>query len=122
MTGLIEGARLAKPRGGEGLYTLVMADGTRISYGVVNGAFVLANDPARARSLAGADPKQVAGAKGAVAISADAEQLVSRFLAGKLSGLQALGGPLIAGPLGELTGSMESSTDGLTGNFRLTFD
>ena len=89
---------------------------------MVDGAFVLANDPARARALAGADAKQVAGAKGAVAISADAEQLVSRFLAGQLSGLQALGGPLIAGPLGQLTGSMESSTDGLTGNFRLTFD
>ena len=58
-----------------------------------------------------------------MAISADAERArAPRFLAGKPSGLQAPRRPLIAGPLGELTGSMESSTDGPTWKLRLTFD
>jgi hypothetical protein len=122
VTGLIEGARVTEPPRGKGLYILALRDGTRIAYGVVDDVFVLANDPGRARALAEATPKDVAGAKGAIAVTADAEQLVSRFLAGQLSGIQALGGPLIAGPLDQLSGSMESSTEGLTGNFRLTFD
>ncbi len=122
VTGLLQGSRIQEPRGGDELYTLVLNDGTRIAYGVVDGAFVVANDPGRARAIADAKAETVSGAKGAIAVSADAEQLVSRFLAGRLSGLQALGGPLIAGPLGQLSGSMSSSTEGITGNFRLTFD
>ena len=40
----------------------------------------------------------------------------------QLGGLQAIGGQLFTGPLGDLTGSVESSTDGLRGSLRLEID
>lgn len=106
------------------LRELVSADGDRLAYGVVDGAFVVANELSRAQRVAREEPEAVEGAKGALVVNADAEQL---FLEGLRSrgegGLgQALGGQLIAGPLGRLTGSAESSADGISGNLRLTFD
>jgi len=106
---------------------LASADGDRFFYGVVDGALVLSNDLARARRVAREEPEAVEGAKGALVVSADAEQLFLEALRSRGSipggGLgEALGGGLIAGPLGRLTGSASSSKDGITGNLRLTFD
>ena len=69
-------------------------------------------------------PTSVPGAEGAFAMKADAGQLVTRALAqlgssGQLGG--ALGAQLFAGPLGDLTGSVKSSTDGVGGKITLTF-
>lgn len=103
--------------------SLSTSDGKSVVYGVVDGVFVLANDPARARELGSADTQTVDGAKGSVVVSADAEELVSRAIQAQGGGLGgALGGALVAGPLGELTGSMSASPDGLVGNLKLTFD
>ena len=103
---------------------LVSADGERVIYGVVDGALVVSNELARARRVARERPEAVEGAKGALVVNADAEQLFLEALRSRGGGGlgQALGGQLIAGPLGRLTGSARSSTDGITGSLRLTFD
>jgi len=112
----------ARPRRGGDFYALATADGDSVVYGVVDGVFVLANDARTAGQLSKASTTRVRGAPGAVAINANAEQLAQRLLA-QLQGLgTGLGGALVTGPLGRLTGSMSAERDGVTGNFRLTFD
>jgi hypothetical protein len=52
-------------------------------------------------------------------VSADAAQLVQQIL-GQLGGA-GLAGAVVAGPLGDLTGSLSSETSGMSGNFTLNF-
>src|SRR5207248_10463863 len=63
----------------------------------------------------------VPGAKGAVAINADAGKLVAQIISqaagGGLGG--AFGGSLATAPLGNLTGWASSSTSGMTGHLKL---
>jgi Protein of unknown function (DUF3352) len=111
------------PRGEGGLYSLTTQDGMRILFGVAEESFVVANDARKARSLS--STAEVEGAEGAVAMSADAQEVATTALRsfGGASGLGgALGGSLFTSPLGQLTGSMKSDTDAVTGNVRLTFD
>ena len=88
--------------------------------------FVIANTPASARAIAAAPAEPVEGAEGAFAMKADAGQLVTRAIAqlgssgNQLGG--ALGAQLFAGPLGDLTGSVKASTEGVGGKITLTFD
>ncbi len=108
----------AKPKRGGDFYALATADGESVVYGVVDGMFVLANDAKMAGQLSKASTKNVPGAKGTVVFNADAAQ-VARQISARLQGLA---GALVTGPLGELTGSMSAAEDGVTGNFKLTFD
>ncbi|HEX6461561.1 MAG TPA: DUF3352 domain-containing protein [Thermoleophilaceae bacterium] len=104
-----------------GLYKLTGKNGKTLYYGMVGKVFAVANDPARLAQIASATPQQVPGANGAVAINADIGQLVagivSQAAGGGLGG--AFGGSLATAPLGNLTGSMSSSTSGLTGHLQL---
>lgn len=112
---------LAKPKGGQQFYALAQPDGDNIVFGVVGDVFVLANDPARAGRLATAKPTAVPGAKGSVAIKADGRELANQILGqlGDRLGAGAIGGRLLTGPLGDLTGSLETSTSGVRGSFQL---
>ena len=114
--------RLEKPRGKGGFYALAQPDGDEVVFGVANDAFVLAADRARAARLAKARPAEVPGAKGSVVVSADARELANRILrqlAPDLGLGGVLGGQLFTGPLGDLTGSVSASTEGLKGKFTL---
>ncbi|HYP49162.1 MAG TPA: DUF3352 domain-containing protein [Thermoleophilaceae bacterium] len=116
---------LAKPKSGEDFYALAQPDGDSVVFGVVDDAFVLANDPARAGLLGSASPRDVPGAKGAVVLQADAEELANGLLKrlGPQMGLGGIfGGRLLTGPLGDLTGSIQSDTDGMRGKFRLEIE
>jgi hypothetical protein len=116
---------LAKPKAGEDLYALAQPDGDNIVFGVVGDVFVIANDPARAGRLATEDPKPVDGAKGAVVLKADGRELANQILGqlgDRLGAGGAIGGRLFTGPLGDLTGSLESSTDGIKGSFSLAVE
>jgi Protein of unknown function (DUF3352) len=117
---------LAKPRRGSDFYALADRGGESIVFGVVNDVFVLANEPARAGRLASESPADVAGAKGSVALGADAEQVARAFIAQLGESQPGLGGLLGAGlftrPLKDLAGSMSASPDGLRGSFELSVD
>ena len=117
------GGTQVKIRKSGDLYSGTSSTGT-LAYGLVDDTFVLSDTPAGARAIASAPTASVPGAEGAFAMKADAGQLVTRALAqlgssGQLGG--ALGAQLFAGPLGDLTGSVKSSTDGVGGKITLTF-
>jgi hypothetical protein len=116
--------RLRPPGGGRELYELALPGGGAFAFGVVDETFVLSDRPERAASLAGAETVTPEGAEGSVALSADAEQVASQVLAQLGTGIPggALGSAFVLGPLGQLTGSVVTETDGITGNVRLTFD
>lgn len=99
-------------------------DGDTIAYKVDGDALLISNRPARVEQLAGEEPKDVSGAKGALVMRADAQELFVEALRSRGQGGigQELGGRLVAGSLGQLTGSAEASKDGITGKFSLSFD
>ena len=110
-----------------GDFTLLRsADGESLAYTIDEGALVISDSVARARQVADGRTEEVDGAKGALVVNTDAQQLfldALRSRGGLGGGLgQALGGQLIAGPLDELTGSARASKDGITGKVSLTFD
>lgn len=114
---------LAKPKRGQDFYALAQANGKSVVFGVVENAFVLANEPAIAGRMAAAAPTPVPGAQGSVVLSSDAQKLAGAIigrLSPRLGSSPALGGVFTA-PLGELSGSLKSSTAGLSGKLTLTF-
>ncbi len=121
------GERVTIKRSG-GLYSAV-SPSSKLAYGLVGDTFVASDTPANARAVASAPTESVEGAEGAVAMKADAGQLLTRAI-GQLGGSRlgggnslggALGAQLFAGPLGDLTGSVKASTDGVGGKVTLTF-
>jgi hypothetical protein len=113
--------RLTEPKGRDGFYELTDSAGETVVFGVVGDALVASNDAARARRLASEEPKAVPGAEGSVAFNVNAEALLDRILA-RLGGITGLSGALFTGPLGDLSGSVESSTEGLRGRLKLEID
>jgi hypothetical protein len=118
---------LSKPRAGEDFYALAQADGDSVVFGVVDEVLVVASDPARASQLASEEPAAVPDARGSVAVSADAEQIVNTLLEqfGPALGIPDIGGfgtGLITRPLGDLDGYLSSSTDELRGKFTLAVE
>ncbi|HZN89297.1 MAG TPA: DUF3352 domain-containing protein [Thermoleophilaceae bacterium] len=115
---------LKRPSGGNDFYALAQADGDAVVFGVIDGSFVLANDAARAGQLVAEQPASVPDAQGAVTMRADAQALAGALLeqlgpALGLGGVEAFGARLFTGPLEDLTGSVQSSTDGLRGRISL---
>ncbi|HEY6781498.1 MAG TPA: DUF3352 domain-containing protein [Thermoleophilaceae bacterium] len=112
---------LAKPKAGEDFYALAQPDGDSVVFGVVGDVFVLANDASRAGRLATEQPAKVPGVEGALVVKADAGELVNQLVGafGGGLGLKGLGARLFSESLGDLTGSIESSTSGLKGSFSL---
>ena len=118
---------IEKPDGGEGVYTLAQADGDDIAFGVVDGVLVVADDPEEAEEIAAEEPEAVDGAQGAVVMRSDAGELANAVIedfgpALGLSGFNALGAQLFTDEFGDLSGSISSSTGGMTGRVTLTFD
>ena len=129
--GLVQGAAgqkvgFVEPKAGEDFYAVATAGGDNFVFGVVDGVFVLANDADVAGALAAEGTEGIPGAKGALVLSADAERLV-RTVLGELMDTPIdipgeIGDATAPAPFDELTGSLESSTEGLSGSFELTFD
>jgi hypothetical protein len=107
------------------LYEATLDSGARFFFGMSEGVFVAASDPARARGLGAQRPSAVSDAEGSFVLTADAQQVASQVLEqlGPQLGLGgALGANLFIRPLGELTGSVSTSTGGMKGRFSLTID
>jgi len=119
-----------KPKAGEDFYAIATASGDQIVFGVVDDVFVLSNSAKIAGSLAADKTKSVPGAKGALVLNVDAEQIAKAALeqvestdidfGDEIEKLQK--GKLDTGLLNELIGSFEATTDGLSGSFTVTTD
>ena len=113
---------VARPGGGKDFYAIATADRDRAVFGVVGGSFVLAQDPEQASELAVRPPEDVPGAQGSLTMRLDAESL-AQWLARRFAGGSGeLGADFFAGPLGDMTGSVEAETDRLRGHVDLTVE
>ena len=106
------------------LFTLHGSDGGSYSFGVANGALIVATDAARARAMALSKPEAVEGASGSLVLRADAEGIARQILAqvAPQFGIPDPVVPVFAKPFDELRGSIVTSTDGMKGKFSLTLD
>jgi hypothetical protein len=106
---------LSTPKGGKGFYALAQANGKKLVFGVVGKTFVAATDAGRAAQFAGQSPSVVTGVKGALVVASDARALANALAAKRgQSGAQ-----IVTGALGDLTGSVQSETSGLSADFKL---
>jgi hypothetical protein len=112
----LHNAALVKPSHGDPFYALAGSNGKRYVFGVVGPVFVLATDSARAADLAARSPGPVPDATGALAIDAAGPALLATVLEQMHQGAAA---QLFAAPLGDVTGSVSSSTRGLRGRLKL---
>jgi hypothetical protein len=103
-----------EPGGGAGFYRVTGRDGKQAFVGVVGDRLVVGKDAARAREFADAPAQPIAGARGAVAATADLKAIVGRLLSrGGRGPFQAFGQALLS-PLKDATGWVEAQPDGLT--------
>jgi hypothetical protein len=107
---------LSTPKGGDGFYGLASPDGEKVVFGVVGESLVLATDPNRAAQFGAQSPSTVEGANGAFVFATDAGALARSIVAQQG---QEQAGNIVAGSLGDLVGSIEAQTDGITGRLKL---
>jgi len=115
---------ITPPRGGKGLYLLDRI-GLDAVFGLVGDTFVFASDARRAGALARAPARPVAGAQGALVLSAAPEELLRGLVRQTApgGGLGGLFGPtLFLGPLGPFEASVRAEPDALSGGFVQRFD
>jgi hypothetical protein len=116
------GGRVERSQGDGGtLYTVSDGSGESLSFGVIDEVFVVGETPQAAREGAARETRSVEGAQGVVVFNASGKAIADNFLS-QLGGAAGLGGSLFTGPIGDLTGSVESSTDGLRGRVTLAID
>lgn len=119
VSGAVEGAKVSKPKGG--LYTVSLPDGESIVFGQIKNLFVVGKDASEAQSIAKLSPTPPPGGKGAFALNANAatiaQRIVSQMSGGGIAG--NLGGSFVTSALGDLTGSIQAETSGITGTFQL---
>jgi uncharacterized protein DUF3352 len=117
-----DGVTVTKPREGGNFYGVADRNGDSFAVGVADGSLIVANTAKLAADVATRGLVDAEGQEGAFVASADAEQLVNAALAKFRGGLAGIAGGLVTGPLGEVTQSVESSTDGLSGHLELNID
>ena len=119
------GPRLAKGVKGEhvgvvvpkkpgGFYAVATASGKKYVFGVIGGKFVLATDAARAGQFAAQSATPVQGASGSVVVAMDSRSVVNQ--AARQRGQGAVS--VFTGALGDFVGSIDTETDGMTGQFK----
>ena len=118
---------LGQVDGRDTIYTLTSPDGGLVAFGVVNDVLAVASSVQRAVQLGEEEPTPVEGANGSVVLNADAEQLANALIEGfgPALGIPDLGGfgaAIITGPLGDLSGHVSSSPDGLSGRLTLAIE
>src|SRR4051812_35043334 len=98
------------------LYTLTQPTGKKVVFGVIGRSFVVANDVARATQIAGQSPSAGSGAKGSLIVYSDARALANAIAAKRGQGVAA---QIVTSALGDLTGSVQTETSGITGSVKL---
>jgi hypothetical protein len=104
---------------GDGFYRVTGSDGSDFFVGVVGDRVVLGSDADRARDFAGEDAEPVPGARGAIAVHANVEDVVNTVVSKRAGGLGALFGRAFTEPLGDFTGWTQAEPDGITSHLEL---
>jgi hypothetical protein len=104
------------PSSGNGFYTVTQANGKKLVFNVIGRSFVAATDAARAAQFAGQSPSAVDGAKGSLVFFSDARALANAVAAQRGQGVAA---QIVTSALGDLTGSIQAETSGITGHLKL---
>lgn len=107
---------ISTPKNGKGFYAIANPNGKKVVFGVVGKSFVAATDAGRAAQFAGQSPSVVEGAKGALVVASDARALANAVAEQRGQGTAA---QIVTGALGDLVGSAQSETSGLTGELKL---
>jgi hypothetical protein len=117
----IKGLGIATPEAGESFYALATPTGKMVVFGVVGNALVVASEAKRAGDLASESTHNApGGVEGSAVLTVNARELAGRLLAKQLKGPAGLFAPLAVASLRDLTGAVEISRDGLSGQFKLT--
>ena len=103
-----------------GLYAVKKPPGSTAYVGVIGKELVVATDPVRAKEFAVQPASPVAGATGALVISADPKSIADAIIKKSTTGATALLGPTLTGPLKDFTGWVDSESGGLRGHLKLT--
>lgn len=111
-----------EPGGGEGFYRMTGRDGKQVFVGVVGDRLALGSEAGRARDFAEADAEPVPGARGSVAVYANAEEVADKVISSSSNPFAALFGQALTRPLGDLTGWIEAQPEGLTGHLDLKIE
>lgn len=96
-------------------------DGDELYFGMVDDVFVAAEQPDVAKRLATVEPKPVEGAKGSLTAIADGEAIAKAILQ-QQGGAGALGGQFFTGAVGDATGWLTTSPDGMRGRVKLKIE
>ena len=115
---------ITPPRDGGGVYRLDRI-GSDAAFGLFGDTLVFANSPRRARAMARAPGRKLAGARGALVMTARPEELRSAFVRqfAPAGGLGDIVAPSVfLRPLGRLDASVQAAPDGLTGRVIQRFD
>jgi Protein of unknown function (DUF3352) len=107
---------VSPPPNGNGFYTVTLSNGKKYAFNVVGKSFVLATDEARAAQFAAQSPARVSGAKGSLVVYSDARALANAIAAKRGQGVAA---QIVTSALGDLTGSVQTETSGITGQLKL---
>ena len=111
-----------EPGGGEGFYRLNADRGRQLFVGVVGNQITLGEEAGRARDFAAERATPVPGARGSVALHADGQSVASALIAERASGPLGLLGGILAEPIGDLRGWMETTPTGMTGHAELEIE
>jgi hypothetical protein len=103
----------------DGLVRATEENGDRFYFGMVDGVFVAAGDPDRAKAMARVEPEPVDGAKGSQVLVADGEAIAKSILE-RQGGAGALGGQFFTGAVGDLIAWVSAKPDVTRARIKLT--
>ena len=106
---------VSSPAPGQRFFAAAVPGHQSVVFGLVGNSLVASDDTRRAGDLVTEPSRIVEGARGAAVLSADAGALAERLAREHVRGLERIGLPLALRPIGDLTGWLAISREGLRG-------
>ena len=104
---------VASPAPGQRFFAAAVPGHQSVVFGLVGNSLVASDDTRRAGDLVTEPSRFVEGARGAAVLTADAGALAERLARERVRGVARLGLPVALRPIGDLTGWMAISREGL---------
>lgn len=110
---------VSSPAPGQRFFAAAVPGHQSVVFGLVGNSLVASDDTERAGELVIEPSRIVEGARGAAVLSADAGAIAERIAREHVRGLERIGLPVALRPLGDLTGWLAISREGLRGQAHL---